>query len=329
MTLRIGLVGAAGHVNYVTSGIAELGDAALVAVAPGCAEEDGARLRKLGGETAAYFADYRDLLAGELDIVAVAPFYYLHAEVTAAALRAGHAVYCEKPLALTLESLDEVRAAQHETGLPVGIMLDFRYKSAFHTARRLVAEGAIGTPTVAYGQKSYKRGDRPDFYRKRETFGGITPWVGIHAIDWVRYVAGVDYRAVTSRHVKLHRPDYPDMEDAATCIYELANGGTAVMSFDFLRPAGAPSHGDDRLRILGEKGALEIREDCGLQLITAAGAQTIEPEPPPHGCFADFALSVADPGHECLISTEDALRVTEIALRTRDAADLGVRVELH
>ena len=328
MTLRIGLVGAAGHVNYVTTGIQELGDAALVAVAPGCPAEDGARLRKIGGETATFYADYHDLLAQVLDIVAVSPLYYLHAEVTVAALRAGHAVYCEKPLALTLESLADVREAQAASGLPIGIMLDFRYHPTFHAARRLVAEGAIGTPTVAYGQKSYKRGNRPDFYRQRETFGGITPWVGIHAIDWVRYVAGVDYRAVTSQHVKLHRPDYPDMEDAATCIYELANGGSAVMSFDFLRPAGAPTHGDDRLRILGEKGALEIREDCGLELITADGVQTIEPAAPPHGSFADFALSVIDPGHTCITSTEDALRVTEIALRTRDAADQAMRVLL-
>jgi predicted dehydrogenase len=329
VTLRIGLVGGAGHVNYVTNGIKELGDAVLAAVSPGCAEEDGERLRKLGGDTATYYANYHDLLAQDLDIVAVAPFYYLHSAVTTAALRAAHAVYCEKPVALTLEWLAHVREAQHDSGLALGIMLNFRYEPTFYTARKLVASGAIGTPTVAYGQKSYKRGNRPDFYRKRETFGGITPWVGIHAIDWVRYVAGVDYRAVSSQHVKMHRPDYPDMEDAATCIYELANGGTAVMSFDFLRPAGAPSHGDDRLRILGEKGALEIRGDCGLELITDDGVQTIELEAPAHSCFADFALSVADPNHECLISTEDALRVTEIALRTRDAADQHQRVELH
>lgn len=326
MTLRIGLIGASGHANYVTEGIRELGDAALVAVAPGCPEEDGDRLRRIGGETAVFYADYRELLEEDLDIVAVNPFFYLHAEITVAALRAGIAVYCEKPLALDLVSLMQVREAWIQSGFPLGIMLNFRYQPAFHTARKLVAEGAIGTPTVAYGQKSYKRGKRPDFYRRRATFGGITPWVGIHAIDWVRYVTGIDYRAVASHHSKLHCPDYPEMEDAATCLYELANGGTAVMSFDFLRPAGAPSHGDDRLRILGERGALEIREDLGLQLITAEGVQNIELQAPPHGPFADFARSVLDPDHVCLISPADALRVTEIALRTRDAADLGTRV---
>jgi predicted dehydrogenase len=328
MTLRIGMIGASGHANYVTEGIRELGDAKLVAVAPGCPEEDGERIRRIGGETAVFHADYRDLLAEDLDIVAVNPFFYLHAEITVAALRAGIAVYCEKPLALDLASLQQVHEAWNLSGRPLGIMLNFRYMPVFHTARKLVVEGAIGTPTVAYGQKSYKRGKRPDFYRRRATFGGITPWVGIHAIDWVRYVTGVDYRAVVSHHSKLHCPDYPEMEDAATCLYELANGGTAVMSFDFLRPAGAPSHGDDRLRILGERGAIEIREDLGLELITAEGVQRVELQAPPHGPFADFARSVLDPGHACLISPEDAFRVTEIALRTRDAADLGTRITL-
>ncbi len=327
MTLRVGLVGGAGHVNYVTDGIRELGDAALVAVAPGCPEEDGERLRKIGGGTATYYADYHELLP-QVDIVAVAPFFYLHAEITVAALRAGCAVYCEKPLALDHASLAQVREAWTTSKKPLGIMLNFRYYPTFFTARKLVAEGAIGTPTVAYGQKSYKRGKRPDFYRKRETFGGITPWVGIHAIDWVRYVAGVEYRSVMSQHSKLHCPDYPDLEDAATCLYELANGGTAVMSFDFLRPAGAPSHGDDRLRILGGEGAIEVREDLGLELITATGVERIEPQKPALGPFADFARSVLDPHHTCLISSEDALRVTEIALRTRDAADTGARVLL-
>lgn len=328
MTLRIGMIGASGHANYVTGGIRELGDAILVAVAPGCPEEDGERLRRIGGEQATYHEDYRDLLKEDLDIVAVNPFFYLHAEIAVAALRAGCAVYCEKPLALDLAGLEQVRGAWAQSGRPLGIMLNFRYLPAFHAARKLVAEGAVGTPTVAYGQKSYKRGKRPDFYRHRATFGGIIPWVGIHAIDWVRYVAGIDYRAVVAHHSKLHCPEYPGMEDAATCLYELANGGTAVMSFDFLRPAGAPSHGDDRLRILGENGAIEIREDCGLQLVTADGVRSIEPQSPPHGPFADFARSVLDPGHVCLISPEDALRVTEIALRTRDAADLGARIAL-
>lgn len=330
MSLRVALIGGAGHISYVTEGVRALPDARICAVAPGCPEEDPSRLqRAAGGTGVTTYADYRELLATERpDIVAVSPFYHLHAEVTCAALRAGAAVYCEKPLALTLESLAQVRTAVAETGRPLGIMLNYRYIPAFLTARRLVAAGAIGVPTVGYAQKSYKRGIRPDFYRRRETFGGITPWVGIHAIDFLRWISGREYIGVTARHVKLHHPEYPEMEDAATCLYELDNGGSAVMSFDFLRPAGAPTHGDDRLRLLGDRGALEVRGENSLELITAEGVQTVPLETPPCGPFADFAESVRDQAHVCAITAAEALRVTEIALKTRTAADTGQRLAL-
>lgn len=331
MSLRIALIGGVGHTNYVTEGVNELPGAVICAVAPGSADDDPERLQRLagGGRGARFYADYRDLLAAERpDIVAVAPAYHRHAEITGAALRAGSAVYCEKPLALTLESLAEVRDAWAESRRPLGMMLNFRYIPAFLTARRLVAAGAIGAPTVGYAQKSYKRGVRPDFYRRRETFGGIIPWVGIHAIDFLRWVSGREYRSVMAQPVKLHCPDYPGMEDAATCLYELDNGGSAVMSFDFLRPAGAATHGDDRLRLLGERGALEIRGEGSLELTTAAGTQSVPLAAPAYGPFADFARGVLDSAHECAISAAEALRVSEIALKTREAADSGRRVRL-
>jgi len=332
MPMRIGIIGGAGHIGYVVAGLAELEDAVICAVAPGCAEEDIeiVKSRAGGAPDAKAYADYRELLDRERpDIVAVSPFYYLHAEVSCEALKRGTAVYCEKPLALTLEALEQVRRAHEESGAPVGMMLDFRYQPAFHTARKLVEAGAIGTPTVGYSQKSYKRGTRPEFYRKRATFGGIIPWVGIHAIDWFRWVSGQEYVSVCGHHAKLHRPDYPEMEDAATCLFELENGGTAVMSFDFLRPQGAATHGDDRLRVLGEKGAIEARGRDWLELVTEQGAEQVPVEAPERGTFADFALSVLDTDHVCRITSADALRVTEIVLRARDAADRHERIDLR
>jgi len=331
MSLRIGIIGGAGHIGYVVQGMRALEDARICAVAGGCPEEDSAAVRRRinAGPDVESYDDYRDLLDKEkLDIVGVSPFFHLHAEITCEALRRGIPVFSEKPLALTLESLEEVREAQKTSGAPIGAMLAFRYAPAFHTAHRLVEQGVIGEPTVGYSQKSYKRGKRPDYYKKRETWGGIIPWVGIHAIDWFWWVSGRDYVAVTGRHVKLHCPEYPGMEDAATCLFELDNGGSVVMSFDYLRPAGAETHGDDRLRVMGEKGALEARGQNWLQLITEAGPQDVPLEEPEHELFADFALSVIDPDHPCRITTEDAIRTTEVALKARDAADAGERVVL-
>ncbi len=331
MAVRIALIGAVGHVGYVLDGLEELPEAVFCAAAPGAPDEDGESVRRVLARTGsgAFHADWRRLLDNEgPDVVAVAPRFYRHAEIAAAVLERGIPVYCEKPLALTLDDLDHLRQTQAGAGAAVGIMLDFRYEPAFFTARRLVAAGVIGEPTVGYAQKSYKRGVRPEFYKHRAGFGGIIPWVGIHAVDWFRWVSGCEYAAVVAQHVKLHAPDYPEMEDAATCLFELENGGSAAMSFDFLRPAGAPTHGDDRLRLLGDRGALEVRgKDC-LELITADGVEQPRLESPANGPFADFVRSVLDPDRTCLVSTEDAFRVTEIVLRARDAADRGERAVL-
>ena len=329
MTLRIAIIGGAGHIDYVPSGIDELGDARLCAVARGSASDDLEHIRRAARAAPGVpsYDDYREMLDRERpDLVVVLPEFHLHAEITADALRRGIPVLSEKPLALTLESLAQVREEQRASGAPLGMLLPFRYAPAFYTARRLVREGAIGEPTVGYAQKSYKRGVRPDFYRRRETFGGIIPWVGIHAIDWFQWVSGRAYRAVTASHSKLHFPDYPEMEDAATCLFELDNGGTAVMSFDFLRPAAAPTHGDDRLRLVGDNGAIDVHGAERIEFIAADRVTPVTAEKPPFGMVADFALSVADGKHVCAIGTEDAIRITEIALRTRDAADSRSRI---
>jgi len=161
MTLRIGIIGATGHIGYVVDGIRELPDARICAIAPGGPEEslDNIRSRVHAPTDVAEFADFRNLLdRAKPDIVAVSPQFHRHATVTCETLRRGIPVYCEKPLALTLESLDAVRVAQRVTGASVGMMLAFRYAPAFVAAQSLVAAGRIGEPSFGFAQKSYKRG---------------------------------------------------------------------------------------------------------------------------------------------------------------------------
>lgn len=331
MATRIGTIGGSGHYHYVLDGVSEMRDAVICAVAPGRLEEDISGLSNdllRSPTTPKHYDDYREMLDREdLDIVAVNPFFHLHSEVTVEALRRGIHVLCEKPLALDLASLNGVREAQAQSRAKIGMMLALRYDSRFYTARQLVAQGAIDEPSIGYAQKSYKLGKRPAFYCKRETFGGLIPWVGIHAIDWFRWVSGVDYAAVIGHHANLHAPQHPEMEDTACCLFELSNGGSVVMSFDYLRPGGAETHGDDRLRLVGSSGCLEVSE-AGLTLIDADGTRNVDLVAPPHGLLADFALSVANEEHRCLISTEEAIGITEIALLARDAADNMCRIDL-
>ena len=316
----------------ITESLAQLSDVSVCGLAPGCAQED---ISVLVGDpvvsrfSPTQYADYHEMIERERpDIVCVNPFYHLHSEVTLAALRNGAHVFSEKPLALDMESLDGIVAAQRQTGLQIGMMLSFRSDPCFRAARRLVKSGAIGEPLAGYCQKSYKLGKRPPTYDRRETFGGIIPWVGIHAIDWFRWVSGVDYAAVTAYHRNCNAPQHPGMEDVAGCLFELANGGSAVMSFDYLRPQSANTHGDDRLRLVGTEGCLDVAEN-GSTITNAGGTREIEPDIPEQPLFADFVLAVTQSGRECAVSTREAIDVTRIALLARDAADYGRRVVLQ
>ncbi|MGE5550135.1 MAG: Gfo/Idh/MocA family protein [Bacteroidota bacterium] len=330
--IKVGLIGCSGHYGFVLEGMRELGEAELRAVAPGCRDEDLSPLLARPEVKLArprIYEDYRRMLAEEpLDIVGVDCFFHLHAEVCQAALAHGVAPFCEKPLALDLASLEILRARQLDAGLPIGMMLNYRYEPMFRSARQLVASGTIGEVVLGYAQKSYKLGRRPSIYRRRETFGGIIPWVGIHAIDWFRWISGRRYLAVSARHANLHAKDYPGLEDQAACLFELDNGGSAVMSFDYLRPMGAPGHGDDRLRLVGTHGCLEIRHPEALEVYTNDGPLAVGLATRPYGPFADFARAVVDGTHTCAVSTDDAFDLSEIVLRTREAADRGLKVVL-
>jgi predicted dehydrogenase len=332
VNLRVGLVGVSGHTSLVLDGLRETPGAVLVSVAPGSSEENTAAFYSSLGKAGLFpkvYDDYRRMLDAErLDVVVVTPPFYLHAAVSIEALQRGCAVYSEKPAALTHAELRNVRDAWRASGKPLGMMLDSRYDPYLNTAHQLVRDGVIGDPVLVYGQKTYQFGQRPDFYRQRETSGGLIPWVGIHAIDWCRWVSGRQYTAFTASHGKVATPGYPGMEDHAACLFELDNGGSAVMSFDFLRPPSASSHGDDYLRMTGSCGYIEVRLSQGLQVFSSEGPIMVPLSHPAYGPFADFLHSVMDPQHVCLVSAADTMVISELALCARDAADHGKRILL-
>lgn len=147
--------------------------------------------------------------------------------------------------------------------------------------------------------------------------------MAIHAIDYIRYVTGLEYANVTARHaVKVHK-DYPECEDCGALMFEMKNAGLATLTFDYLRPAQTPSHGDDRLRVAGGKGILEMRGDnnsfCELMTNNDPPRQLELPNLQ-QNIFVDFVESLRSGKPHCL-SPEDPFRATEVAIKARDAAD--------
>jgi predicted dehydrogenase len=85
----------------------------------------------------------------EVDLVLNLTPTKAHAPVAAAALAAGKHVYTEKPLAATAAEGRELVAEAARRGLRLGCAPDTFLSSPYETGRRLIAEGAIGTPVGA------------------------------------------------------------------------------------------------------------------------------------------------------------------------------------
>ena len=92
------------------------------------------------------------------------------------------------------------------------------------------------------------------------------------------------------------------------------------MHLDYLRPATASSHGDDRLRLAGTEGVLEYREADGLTLVTnRRKSRSINGLPGNRSLVLNFIENLY--GSEPLsLTLDDIFRANEIVLTARDAA---------
>ena len=255
------------------------------------------------------------------DVVNIGAVYGHNGEIAALALERDIAVVSDKPIAASWAQLERLKQLTRGNQRLLLTEFPFRSQPEFRAARAAVRDGRIGEVVLASAQKSYRFGaSRPHWYANRDHYAGTMLWVASHGIDAIRFCGGQDFKRVIGVQGNLSKPDYGAMEDHCVALFELENGGNAVVHADFLRPSGAPTHGDDRLRLAGSLGVVEVRADRCLLLSGDAPEEDITDSVtvrPPH---FELLAAVQGQNHE-FYSTEESLAVAEILLRARDAAD--------
>jgi predicted dehydrogenase len=329
--MKFAMIGSYGHAGYALDAAAQLTAAPVVAVARWGQDDP---LPYVGTHPATpdslpVYDDYREMLdTVRPEVVGVFVPLYRIAEVATAAVEAGCHVLAEKPLATEPDDLNRLASAVEVAGVEVVALLTARGEACFQAARQAVADGAIGRVCLACGQKSYPFASRDDYYKTRETYGGSIGWQAIHALDFVSWCAGTDYTRTSAMQSNAAHPTHPGMEDEGAILLELAGGGHAVISFDYLRPwpgGGTRPWGDDRLRLVGTEGIIEVLD--GRATLMTNDAETALPLPEPIN-VAEAFLEQIDGRGEGLITTAESLRITDVALRCRQAADEGTVIDL-
>lgn len=327
--IRVGIIGIEGHVSEITNAAKQMPSLRITAVA----ETKPAQVKKVKTE-AAYanarlYDDYRKLLDAEkLDVIAICGENGGRAEILMDCAERKIPIASEKPLTISLQELTAVKKAIKQNNVPLTMLLPMRFAPQYQAMKQIVDSGQIGDVVTIATQKSYKLGTRPDWMKSQATYGGTIPYIGIHMVDLMRYVTGREFVTTAAFQSNVGFPEIGTMENNTVLIFQLDNRGTASLRMDYLRPATAPTHGDDRLRIAGTKGVVEFQEGGSVTLITSTQKpMTVTELPAEKLLFVDFLESLYD-GKPHLIKLEEIFRVTEIVLKSRTAAETGRLIKL-
>ncbi len=315
--MRLGLIGTRGHIGMLYPALAALPQLQVTVYARGGVDDDPGHILaalEQHGSRPRMVDDWQEVVDDPaIDALVVSGPYEAHGTICLRAINRGLPVLCEKPVAADLATLAALEAAWQARPVLLTTMMSLRGQGPFRAAQAAVAEGRIGPLRLIQAQKSYKLKRRPPWFCSRQGSTGIFPWVGSHAFDLIRWCSGAEVLDLAAWHDIGDNRDHGDLEMTAACACRLEGGILATVTCDYLRPQAAASHEDDRLRLVGMDGIIEVRQHQAL-IQGGDGDQALVVQP-------DVDLVAAFCQGRPLVPTEDVFAVTRTCLLAREQAD--------
>ena len=252
--LGIGVIGlgrlGSSYARYFTGRIA---GAALVAVSDVNESAATSLAAELG--VSKRYGRYQDLIADkDVEGVVIVSPTSTHREIVLEAAKRGKAIFCEKPLSISLDAAREMLRVIEETGVFFQMGFMRRFDKGYVAAKRKIEEGVIGTPVVF--KSSSRDPYRPSLeYLDPAHSGGLFIDCGIHDLDLARWYMG-EIASVYSIGGTLAYPEMKeigDIDNAITSLY-FVSGSLGVID---LSRNGVYGY-DIRTEILGTEGTLKI-----------------------------------------------------------------------
>ena len=315
--VRVGVIGVEGHLAEVTGPLPRLPDVEIVA-----AMHKRPQLVEKRFPKAKIYTDYRKMLdENKLDLVAVCNINSERATAVVECASRGLHIFAEKPLGVTFEEMSKVSKAVRASKAKISTMFPMRFSPPYLALKKVVESGEIGEIVQIATQKSYKAPAPGDWRLTKENYGGTIPWIGIHMVDLMRYVTGRDFTETYSMQSVLDFGKTATMESVTASVFKMDNRGLAMLRMDYFRPKAAPTHGDDRMRVVGSKGVLEYMAATGVTLVREdKGPEVISQLPAPRDLFVEF-LEHIYLGKPEPITWRDIERANYICLHAKRSAE--------
>ncbi len=284
-SVGVGIIGAGFARTTQIPAFRACAGARVVAIASGHRENAERAAREFDIPSVA--SDWREVVArADVDLVSIATPPATHAEMCVAALDAGKAVLCEKPMAMNFEEAERMRRRAVETGLVAHIDHELRFLPARLRMRQTIVEGGLGR--VWHAKVTFRADSRADASRGWNWWsdaaqgGGVLGALGSHAVDTLHSLLSTRAREVTctlATHVRERadgdgamRPVTSDDEANLLLNFydsDACEGATGAISLSVVE-AGASEH---TVEVFGSRGALRTDDTGALYRAEVGGGR--------------------------------------------------------
>jgi UDP-N-acetyl-2-amino-2-deoxyglucuronate dehydrogenase len=196
-----------------------------------------------------------ELLSQDLDAVYIATPQNVHCNQAVRAAQAGKHILCEKPIAITVEEVDQIEKACSDNGVKFMLAFCMRQNMYHKKARELVQSGALGQMVMGRAQLTCWYPPIPGAWRQDASIshGGSLIDMGTHCLDLLEWIMDSTIVEVSGfQSLMTHKyPTY--IEDASTITLQFANGAHGVVDNYFNVPDAAAQNA---LELYGTKGVI-------------------------------------------------------------------------
>ncbi|WP_445177938.1 Gfo/Idh/MocA family protein [Pseudomonas sp. McL0111] len=217
-------------------------------------------------------SDWQQLIDDpKVNLVAITTPNHLHYPMAMAALAAGKAVYCEKPLAVNLEQATAMREAAKNAGVVTRVGYNYQHNPMITLARELIENGELGEIISFQGEFSEDfMADPTSPWSWRcdpNHAGGALADLGSHLLSMARYLIGeVEAVCADTQTVHSQRPESPGstvlkpiaIDDQVHALLRFANGARGTFSSSWLKH-GYKNHLS--FEISGTRGTLAFDQE--------------------------------------------------------------------
>jgi predicted dehydrogenase/threonine dehydrogenase-like Zn-dependent dehydrogenase len=195
--------------------------------------------------------DYNELLNDtDIDLIAISTQHNTHAKFIIEALNYGKHVYCEKPMCLTLDELQDIESAYHSSKGELFIGLNRRHAPLIKKIRKELATDKI--PAV-YNYIANAGYIPTDHWTQDETIGGgRIIGEAIHFIDVIQYLDGSNLESLAVTYAK---NDAFPKNDNALITLKFSSGAVASIIYTSM---GATKYPKEQLRVFTNGSVYEM-----------------------------------------------------------------------